>query len=198
MQPAAGALPLEESARRMGGYRWIEARLFEGLGAWVPTVPEPDAKTVLAAHSRQHAWHAELWHERLPRAGAMDPEALTAPASDRVAAFASALVEPEAEDRTIEKLVGAYRVLLPRLIVAYSQHLRLTSEIADAPVVRALRLALRDEVEGWCRGEELIQSLLRSEQLVARAAEHQARLEAILTPQGIGTGGLVGEENGQP
>ncbi len=177
VQPSA---PLEEGARRLGSYRWMESRLFEALGAWAATVPELHVKPVLAVHAREHAWHADLWLERLPGVEHLGPDGLTAPASDPEAAFASALLEPDAPDRTIEKLVGAYRVLLPRMVTSYSEHLRASSEIADGPVIRALRLVLRDEVEGWCRGEELIQSLLVTEEQVGRAAEHQRRLESIL------------------
>ena len=177
MQPWA---PLEDSARRLGGYRWMESRLFEALGGWAATVPEVQLKPALAVHAREHAWHAELWLERLPRVAHLSPDGLTAPAGDREAAFASALLEPDAEDRTVEKLVGAYRVLLPRMVTAYSEHLRAASEIADGPVIRALRLVLRDEVEGWCRGEEMVQSLLLTQEEVLRAAEHQRRLESIL------------------
>lgn len=178
--PASAALPLEQSAQRAGSYCWLESRLFESLGGWVATVPEPDVKVTLATHAREHAWHADVWRERLPLTPEMSADRLTAPASGEVAAFAAALAEPRSEDQTIEKLVGAYRVLLPRMIAAYSQHLRATTEIADGPVIRALRLVLRDELEGWARGEELVQSLLRAEGQVRRAADHQGRLEALL------------------
>src|SRR3546814_4627208 len=57
---------VEESARRVGHYKWIEMRLFEVLGGWVATVPELDVKLRLGTHCYHHAWHAELWHKRLP------------------------------------------------------------------------------------------------------------------------------------
>lgn len=177
----SAALPLEQLARRAGAYCWLEGRLFETLGGWVAAVNEPEAKLALATHAREHAWHAELWQERLPSAGDLAPEQLVAPANDQVGAFAAAVAEPEGEDQTIEKLVGAYRVLLPRMVTAYSEHLRVTTEVADGPVVRALRLVLRDELEEWARGETLVQSLLRTEEDVRRAAGHQARLESMLT-----------------
>ena len=164
----------------MGGYRWLEARLFEALGAWAATVPEPEVKANLAADAHEHAWHAELWHERLPTAGDMTPDGLTVPAGEAAATFARALVEPEGEDQTIERLVGAYRVLVPRMIADYASHLGATSPVADRPVVRALRLVLRDELECWSRGEALIQSLLRTEDQARRAADRQAGLESLL------------------
>src|SRR5262249_2295755 len=35
-----GLFTVEESARRVGNYKWTEMRLFEVLGGWVATIPE--------------------------------------------------------------------------------------------------------------------------------------------------------------
>src|SRR5687768_18586471 len=91
-------------------------RLFEALGGWVATVPELDVKMRLGTHCYHHAWHAELWHKRLPELREMNPERLTLPPNDEMVAFVEALTEPEAADLTIEKLVGVYRVLIPHKI----------------------------------------------------------------------------------
>lgn len=203
--PSSSApLTLHESGRRAGGYRWVESRLFEALGAWAVSAPEGGAKAVLAAHARQHAGHADLWHELLPAAGDMTPESLTGPADAGLVAFAAELASPVGSSTTVERLVGAYRVLLPRMVTAYTAHLELTSAVCDGPVIRALRLVLRDEVEGWAGGEALIQSMLVSEDQVRAAAQHQARLEWMITAAGGVSGpgakspGLVRPENGQP
>ena len=79
-----GIFSVEESARRVGNYKWTEMRLFEVLGGWVATVPELDVKLVLGRHTYHHAWHAELWHKRLPELREMNPERLTQPAERRV------------------------------------------------------------------------------------------------------------------
>ena len=39
-----GAFGVEETARRVGHYKWTEMKLFEALGGWVATVPELDVK----------------------------------------------------------------------------------------------------------------------------------------------------------
>lgn len=188
----------------MGAYAWVESRLFEALGAWALDVDDPEGKQGLAAHAREHAWHAELWHERLPTTAGMAPETLTAPANDGVAAALAAMADPQGEGRDVERLVGAYRVVLPRLIVAYSTHLGATQAVSDGPVVRALRLVLRDELEEWARGESLVQSLLGTEEDVRRAASAQARLEwTFASGGGLGPpawpdSGFAGPGNGQP
>ena len=102
-------------------------RLFEALGGWVATVPELDVKLVLGRHCYHHAWHAELWNKRLPELREMNTERLTVPPNDEMVAFVDAIREPEAPELTIEKLVGVYRVLIPRKIAAYTYHLNATS-----------------------------------------------------------------------
>jgi hypothetical protein len=189
-----GAFDVVESARRVGQYKWVEMRLFEALGGWVATVPELDVKLRLGTHCYKHAWHAELWHKRLPELREMDPERLTVPANEAMVEFMAAMTEPEGRELTIEKLVGVYRVLIPHKIAAYTYHLNNTSTITDAPTIRSLTLALNDEFEDWRDGEMMIQSLLRDDGAVDRAARHQARLETVMVEAGgIAGPGSLGE-----
>ena len=141
-----GLFSVEESARRVGSYKWLEMRLFETLGGWVATVPELDVKMRLGTHCYHHAWHADLWHKRLPELREMNPDRLTQPANAELEAFVEAMTAPEAPELTIEKLVGVYRVLIPHKIAAYTYHLNNTSTITDAPTIRSLRFALDDEI----------------------------------------------------
>jgi hypothetical protein len=193
-----GAFTVEETARRVGHYKWIEMRLFEALGGWVATVPELDVKMRLGTHCYQHAWHAELWHKRLPELREMNPDRLTVPPNDEMVTFVEALTEPEKPDETIEKLVGVYRVLIPHKIAAYTYHLNNTSTITDAPTIRSLKLVLNDEFEDWRDGEMLIQSLLETPEEVSRAAAHQARLETLILAAGgvAGPGSIGGQDAG--
>jgi hypothetical protein len=190
-----GAFSVEETARRVGNYKWIEMRLFEALGGWVATVPELDVKMRLGTHCYKHAWHSELWHKRLPELREMNPERLTQPANDEIVKFMEAVTEPEAPEQTIEKLVGVYRVLIPHKIAAYTYHLNNTSTITDAPTIRSLTLILNDEFEDWRDGEMIIQSLLDSDAEIDRAAQHQARLEKLIRAAGgiAGPGSIGGE-----
>src|SRR6266849_8090763 len=183
-----GAFTVEETAGRVGQYKWIEMRLFEALGGWVATVPELDVKMRLGTHCYKHAWHAELWHKRLPELREMNPERLTAPANDDVVAFMDALTAPERTDQTIEKLVGVYRVLIPHKIAAYTYHLNNTSTITDAPTIRSLKFVLQDELDDWRDGEMMLQSLLVKPEDTARASAHQGRLECLI----VEAGGIAG------
>lgn len=182
------AFDVEATAKRIGHYKWIEMRLFEVLGRWVPTVPEMDVKIRLGAHGQHHAWHAELWHRSLPELGGMDPDRFTAPPNEDLVTFVDALGEPEAPELTIEKLTGVYRVLTPHKVAAYTYHLDHTSVVTDGPTIRWLELVLRDEVDHWRDGELMLQSLIRSPEDVERAALRQANLEKLL----VAAGGIAG------
>ena len=183
-----GLFSVEESARRVGHYKWTEMRLFEVLGGWVATVPELDVKIMLGRHTYHHAWHSELWHKRLPELREMNPERLNVPPNDAYVAFMDAVREPEAAEHTIEKLVGVYRVLLPRKIAVYTYHLNGTSTITDAPTIRSLKFALQDEFEDWRDGETMLQSLIDTPEKVERAARRQADLERLY----LESGGIAG------
>lgn len=183
-----GAFGVHEAAARIGRYRWTEERLFEVLGGWVASVPELDVKRCLGTQSHHHAWHAELWVGCLPQLGDTTPDQLTAAANDEMVAFMTALAEPDGADQTIERLVGVYRVLVPRTIAAYAYHLDHTRPIADGPVIRTLRIVLQDELDDWREGEALVQSLLVGPEEVRRASERQAALEALM----VAAGGIAG------
>src|SRR3954453_11080009 len=189
-----GLFSVEDTARRVGNYKWTEMRLFEVLGGWVATVPELDVKLVLGRHTYHHAWHAELWHKRLPELREMNQERLNEPPNDAFATFMDGVREPEGADETIEKLVGVYRVLLPRLIGVYTYHLNGTSTITDAPTIRSLKFALQDDFEDWRDGEMLLQSLIDTPAKADRAAARQAELEKLyLESRGITGPGSLGE-----
>jgi hypothetical protein len=183
-----GVFSVEETARRVGNYKWAEMRLFEVLGGWVATVPELDVKLVLGRHAWFHAEHAKRWDERLPELREMNRERLNQPPNPEFEAFMDAVREPEAADLTVEKLVGAYRVLIPRFIGVYTYHLNGTSRITDAPTIRSLTFILQDEFETWRDGEMLLQSLIDTPERAERAARRYQELETLY----VASGGIAG------
>ena len=183
-----GRFSVEETARRAGNYKWLEMKIFELMGGWVATVPELDIKLRLGTHCYHHAFHSELWHKRLPELREMSPEKVTVPPNEEFVAFIDALSEPEAADQTIEKMVGMYRVLLPHLIAAYTYHRNNTSSITDSPTIRSIDFCLQDDMEEWREGEMITQSLILDAADARRAADHQAKLTALM----IAAGGVTG------
>lgn len=183
----------EETAIRVGHYKWLEMRIFELLGGWVAIVPEVGIKHRLGTHCYHHAFHAELWHKRLPELGEMTPERLTRPPTPEVAALFDTFgdVDLDSGHETIEKLVGLYRVVLPHLIAAYTFHLNNTSEVADAPTIRSLNLCLQDDLEEWREGEMMLQWLIEAPDQVDRAMVRQAELTRLV----VAAGGILGPDS---
>jgi len=183
-----GSFTVDETARRVGHYKWTEMKLFEALGGWIATVPELDVKLRLGTHCYHHAWHADLWNKRLPELREMNTARLTVPANPEFEKFMDSVREPDAAAHTIEKLVGVYRVLIPHKVAAYTYHLNNTSTITDAPTIRSLGFILKDEFEDWRDGEMLLQSLILTPADVQRAVDHQAKLQTLL----LAAGGIAG------
>lgn len=192
--PAWGAsdgdrsLPLSVTASMVGGYRWIEQRLFELLGRWGAEATPPELRVHLDAQSARHAWHASLWADRLPVRDGVSADELTA--APPVAARVLALLDESRSDAA-PLMAGLYRVVLPRLVTGYTRHLGATSPVSDGPVIRALRLVLTDEIEDWHAGERLVQGLLTGPDDVAAVSALHQKLESAVVEAGS-SGGLTG------
>lgn len=205
--PDAGSglpLPLAETAALVGEYRWVETALYRLLGEWVVEMPLATVQVHLDAQSMRHAWHAELWADRLPVRDGVDRDALTVP-SPASAVLLGALSGSEAGDGpgsarpsddhdpfgragALPRLAGLYRVVLPRLVTSYERHLRVVAPVTDAPVARALRLVLNDEIEDWRAGERLVQRLVTRPHDVAAVHEFLGHLEGAV----VGAGAVSG------
>ena len=192
-----GALTLVESAQLLGGYAWVESRLFEITGAWVGSESAAEARAFFDVQSRHHAWHAELWSERIPRVdGIVDPDAVTTAAADGTAALLRTIGGVDSGGGTLLRLVALARVVMPRLVCGYARHLQRVSFVSDAPVIRALQLALRDESEAWREAELMVQGLIRRPHDVAVVTGHQQMLEELVA--GIGPGLVPWPEAARP
>ncbi|MGH9045796.1 MAG: hypothetical protein ACRDVW_00610 [Acidimicrobiales bacterium] len=175
------ALRLEQAAALLGAYCAIERRLFELTGAMAqdPEMPK-EVQLYLDTLSAQHAWHAELWADRLPVVASIDAQALVVvppPVDQVIAATASA--------GRIDCLAALFRLVLPRLVSSYSRHAMVATAVSEAPTMRALTLVLRDEAEEWAGGEHLVERVLRGPEAVASAGRLVVALESGLVASGI-------------
>lgn len=179
---------LEEADRRVAGYVRLERRRFEVLGGWVVSVPEPEVKLLLAVHAGHHAWHASLWSEHLPRRSGHQATGPALPGAATLAACLEAAAEAATTTTTVERLVGAYRVIARHAGDAYVEHLARASTVSDAALSRTCRLVLADQLEDGRQGEALLRSLLDTEAKRELASAHQVRLEKLLRVEGDITG----------
>jgi hypothetical protein len=178
-------LSAEEGARRVRIFRQAEERLAELLESWSATVSEPHLQTSLKRHARHASWHAQLFAQNLG-----DSDGSTDTDND-AASFLDAVASASGEGETIEFLTGVYRVLIPRMITAYTYYQRaIGTEDSDADW-RWLDMILNDHFNAIRDGELSLQSLLTSDAEVERSANRKAELEN----QMVKTGGLVGPDS---
>jgi len=141
VEPAPG-MTLDESARRLGRIVWFERRLFEVMGRWVPSTPEPAVKLMLARQSRHHGEHAAAVEVVLPETRDHDPGVLVAPTD-----LPDAARFDEAGGRvgTDDRLRGLVDELLPDQLAACEAFLAEASPVRDGPAIRALIFVLAEE-----------------------------------------------------
>jgi hypothetical protein len=185
------ALALFDAAARHGAFHWTERRLYELTGAWAvaPAVPA-EIRLHLFETSGQHAWHAQLWWDRLPVLAGVDRELWSRPAGRVVGPMLASLVpsSTSTEDRReggdarggepgphddggwpdldtrldgVGFLAVLCRLVLPRLGGSYRRHAEELVAATDRPSARALGFVLRDEAEQVDRGEEVLRALER-------------------------------------
>jgi hypothetical protein len=203
--PARLPLTLSQTAALVGEYRWIENALYATLGEWVTDMPVAAVQVHLDGQSLRHAWHAELWADRLPVLAGADPAGLTTPSAISAVTFAAlngvspsidgpGATWPPADEASpgrpgaLPRLAGLYRVVMPRLVTSYERHLRAADGVTDGPVARALRLVLNDEIEDWHTGERLVQRLVNRPHDVAAVHEFLQRLESAVVGAGARSG----------
>jgi hypothetical protein len=168
---------LETSARMAGHHCWVESRLFEILGSWVASTPAVGAKLMLDRHSRQHAWRAAQWWERLPVLADVDRSALVADSA--VGGWSRPLAAMAGIDGVVGRLAAAYRVALPRVCTSYARHSCIASPVSDGSTLRTLRIVAPDATADWVEGESALQTALAGRAEVEEASQTVRRLEGL-------------------
>lgn len=178
-------LSAEEGARRVRIFRQVEQRLAQVLEQWAGIVSEPHLQTTLKRHARHADWHAKLFHHALGDSDSSESE------DNDVTSFLDAIATPKTEGETVEFLTGVYRVLIPRIVTAYTYYQRaIGTEDSDADW-RWLDMILKDHFDAIRDGELSLQSLLAGDADVERSANRRAELES----QMVKTGGIVGPDS---
>ncbi len=182
MKPLDGPHSVEQSARLVRHYRYATERMMRVMGGWLALTPEVSAKLLMGRHVWDNAQHADILGRRLPelRAPAQESE----PPNDAFRAFLDALESPETPERTVERLVGLYRVLKPHLLADYDRHLGSANAVYEPPTRRILARCAEDERRHIAAGERVLAHLTAAPEARARAQAWQARLEALLAEAG--------------
>ena len=143
-------------SRLAGEFAWAEDEVCSILAGWIPSIAESDVAAFVGARCHQHAWHADLWRDRIASVPGIDPLVLIAPADDVTRTLFSDVATTES---SIERLEGVYRVLLPRMVSAYRELMSPENRILDAPTVRIATLVLHEEETDILAAEDLLRRL---------------------------------------
>lgn len=136
---------IEQLAARAGRWIALNVLLFETLGTWARAATEPAAKRVLATWCHRHAWHADLWRDRLPDIPAR-PQRIDhdADVAAWIAPLERALADPGTATTTAAKLAILADPLLTSMQSALDAHRMALDERLDGPTARILDLVSID------------------------------------------------------
>jgi hypothetical protein len=133
---------LVELGRRARRWIAVDDLLFETLGRWARELPEPGVKRMLATWCHRHAWHAELWRDRLPTVERLDGD------GDDVEAWIAPLRAALLDVNTSAEAIAALREsVLPALEAAVTEHRDAVDPRLDGPTARVLDLVGADLAE---------------------------------------------------
>ena len=131
-------LNVKERGTYVATFRWIEVRLMEMLGAWIPSTPEMEAKLVFGAHIWDVAQHADSFgkrtHElRLPLQHSIEP----------AVEYVGFLADLASTSDTSKRVAAFYECVLPALDRMFREYLTRVDPLLDGPTVRILeRIAI--------------------------------------------------------
>jgi hypothetical protein len=123
-------------------HRWIvfETVLFETLGSWARDAPEVAVRRPLAVWCHRHAWHAELWRDRLP-----EIDGLELPDDGETAAEGDVLRRRLADaSKTATRLATLVEGVLAEAAAELADQLDATEASLDGPTARVMTLVARD------------------------------------------------------
>ncbi|MCC6729808.1 MAG: ferritin-like domain-containing protein [Chthonomonadales bacterium] len=135
-----GKFTVEENARRLLRFFYLERRLSQGLGSWTLSIPDFEVKVETGRHIFQHMDAARRLRERLHEQE-MRLAPIDAFRDEGIDLFLDEMLS--AADAP-ELLVGAHLVAGRALATAYRHHIDDTCPVSDAPTVRVLRQILVD------------------------------------------------------
>src|ERR1017187_2397578 len=143
-----GVYSVHQSVIYIQNYRYAEERMMRMMAGWIALTPELAVKLEMAKQVYEDALHTDALGKRLPELRAQ-PQ-ISKPPNEAFVTFMNTIEDKEEWEDTIERLVGIYRVLKPRLISHYSSHVSAMNPVYEAPTLRIHRgdgrAVMRDQV----------------------------------------------------
>ena len=133
------SLTVNDRARAIGMFRFIQIRLMEIVAAWTPTTPEMEVKVMFGRHIYDFAQHADslgkrTFELRQPMHYTVPPE------SDFVTKLDTTLKRVA----TLDRIGAFYDTLLPAVERRYRDYIAATDPVLDEPSILIIDRILRD------------------------------------------------------
>ncbi len=136
--PVAVALPIDANRRLLNRYRFLEHEIMQVLAGWMPAVGHFETKCEVGRTIWECALHVNALYLRLRE---IQSPAFQRPDDTAFVRLAAELRHAPDEHALVR---GIYRVVLPALIKALSDHETATFPNSDLPSVYAIKHALLD------------------------------------------------------
>jgi hypothetical protein len=148
------SMSVNDRARAIATFRFIEVTLMELVAGWTPTTPEMEAKVMFGRHIWDFAQHADALGKRTFEL--RQPEQYTLPADP---AYIALLKRVASAQDTAERLASLYEVVLPGLVRRYETYMAATDPILDEPTVLIMERIVADLRRQSAREQALLKEL---------------------------------------
>jgi hypothetical protein len=132
-------LTVNDRARAIATFRFIEVRLMEIVAAWTPTTPEMEVKVMFGRHIWDFAQHADILGKRTFEL--RQPEHYTVRAGEETVAM---LDRAAAASLTADRITAMYEQVIPEIERRYREHIVATDPILDEPSIIIIGRILMD------------------------------------------------------
>jgi len=179
-----GKFSVEENARRLKRFFYVERRLGQVLGSWTLSIPEFEVKVETGRHIFWHLDAARVLRTRLHE------QECRLPVIDgfRDAGIDRLIDEAASAANVPELLVAMHQVLGRALVTAYRHHCDDTCPIADAPTIRVLRHIMLDHEPMLAWADAAVEAYINGGIDPARLAAWRWHLSRVLASIGGITG----------
>lgn len=132
-------LTVNDRARAIGMFRFIEVRLMEIVAAWTPTTPEMEVKVMFGRHIFDFAQHADALGKRTFEL--RQPAHYTLRPEDDFMAILEGAVR---RTTTVDRVASLYEDVLPKVERRYRDYVASTDAILDEPSIILINRILQD------------------------------------------------------
>ena len=147
-------MTVNDRARAVATFRFIEVSLMELVATWTPITPEMEAKVMFGRHIWDFAQHADALGKRTFEL--RQKEHYTLPAD---AAYVALLNRVASMTGTAERISALYEAVLPGLARRYESYISATDSILDEPTIVIMQRIVVDLRRQSAQAHTLLQEL---------------------------------------